>query len=143
MKYECISKLRSGVPRYKFVCRKMIWKYNPETKKSGRKCTCDNPCTNSKSGRMIYVYPEKNLRAYSGALRGTAEWASTYKIHTTVERSINLFKDCFRLAGRNTQNERTLHADLILSGITQLISVVLSDKIHQHQFIRSIKPLIA
>lgn len=36
MKYECISKLRSGVPRYKFVCPKMIWEYNPETKKSGR-----------------------------------------------------------------------------------------------------------
>lgn len=143
MKYECISKLRSGVPRYKFVCPKMIWDYNPETQKSHRKCTCDSPCTNSKCGRMIYIYPEKDLRAYPGTLRGTAEWDSIYKIRTTVERSINHFKDCFGLAGRKTQNERTLHADLILSGITQLISVVLADKIHQHQFIRSIKPLIA
>lgn len=92
---------------------------------------------------MIYIYPVKNLRAYPGALRDTPEWDSTYKIRTTVERSINHFKDCFGLAGRKTQNEKTLPADLILSGITQLISVVLADKIHQHQFLRSLKPLIA
>ena len=96
----------AGVPRYKFVCPKMIWDYNPETQKSHRKCTCDSPCTNSKCGRMIYIYPEKDLRAYPGTLRGTAEWDSIYKIRTTVERSINHFKDCFGLAGRKTQNEK-------------------------------------
>ena len=46
-------------------------------------------------------------------------------------------------AGRRTQNEKTLHADLVLAGITQLITVVLSDKINHHEFIRSLKPLIA
>ena len=66
-----------------------------------------------------------------------------YKIRTTVERSINQFKDSFRLAGRKTQNEKTLHADLLLAGITQLIGVILADKIKQHQYIRSLKPLIA
>ncbi len=34
-------------------------------------------------------------------------------------------------------------ADLILAGITQLITVVLADKIHHHEYIRSLKPLIA
>jgi hypothetical protein len=92
---------------------------------------------------MIYTYPEKNLRAYPGVLRGTSQWDETYKIRTTVERSINHFKDSFGLAGRKTQNEKTLHADLILAGITQLISVLLADKIHQHQYIRSLKPLIS
>jgi hypothetical protein len=143
MKPEGTSKLRSGVVRYKFVCPKMIWEYNSQTKKAHRKCTCDNPCTDSKCGRMIYTYPEKNLRAYPGVLRGTSQWDETYKIRTTVERSINHFKDSFGLAGRKTQNEKTLHADLILAGITQLISVLLADKIHQHQYIRSLKPLIA
>lgn len=42
-----------------------------------------------------------------------------------------------------TQNERTLHADLILSGITQLITVVLTDKIHHHEYIQSLKPFTA
>lgn len=92
---------------------------------------------------MVYPYPEKELRTYPGTLRGTPEWDSTYKIRTSVERSINHVKDSFGLAGRKTQNEKTLHADLILSGITQLITVLLADKMHQRQYIRSVKPLAA
>jgi len=67
---------------------------------------------------MVYLYPEKELRTYPGTLRGTPEWDSTYKICTSVERSINHVKDSFGSAGRKTQNEKTLHADSILSGIT-------------------------
>ena len=39
---------------------------------------------------MIYVYPEKNLRAYPGVERGSAEWEETYKIRVNVEKSINI-----------------------------------------------------
>ena len=60
-----------------------------------------------------------------------------------VERDINHIKANLCLAGRRTQNENTLHADLILAGITQLITVVLADKIKHHEYIRSLKPLIA
>lgn len=143
MKSEGILITKNGIKKYKFVCPKMIWDYNPQTQRAHRKCTCENPCTDSKCGRMIYIYPEQNLRAYPGTLRGTEEWDSIYKTRTTVERSINHFKDSFCLAGRKTQNEKTLHADLILAGITQLITVVLADKIHHHEYIRSIKPLIS
>ena len=76
-------------------------------------------------------------------IRGTEKWDDTYKIRTVVERDINHIKDNLCLAGRRTQNERTLHADLILAGITQLITVVLADKINHHEYIRSLKPLIA
>ena len=58
------SNLRSGIPTFKFVCPKMEWIYDKATHKSHRKCLCENPCTASKCGRMIYIYPEKNLRAY-------------------------------------------------------------------------------
>lgn len=143
MKPEGTSKLRSGVIRYKFSCPKVKWVKNPETGKYQRQCQCEAPCSDSPCGRMVYLYPEKDLRTYPGTLRGTPEWDSTYKIRTSVERSINHVKDSFGLAGRKTQNEKTLHADLILSGITQLITVLLADKIHQHQYIRSVKPLIA
>jgi transposase len=133
---------RYGVSTIKFVCP--LTTYDKlETGKYRRVCHCENPCTSSRCGRMVYIYPEKDLRAYPGTLRGTEEWNETYKIRTTVERSINHFKDSFCLACRKTQNEKTLHADLILAGITQLISVLLADKIHQHQYIRSLKPLIA
>lgn len=143
MKYEGTSKLRSGVTRYKFVCPKMQWIYDKSTQKAHRECHCENPCTSSKCGRMIYLYPEKDLRAYPGTIRGTEEWDNTYKIRTVVERDINHIKDNLCLAGRRTQNEKTLHADLILAGITQLITVVLADKIHHHEYIRCLKPLIA
>ena len=59
----------------------------------------------------------------------TNNYHGTYKIRTVVERDINHIKDNLCLAGRRTQNEKTLHADLILAGITQLIIVVLADKI--------------
>jgi len=137
------SHLRCGLPTMKFVCPKMKWVYDKETRKSKRVCHCENPCTESSCGRMFYIYPEKNLRAYPGTVRGTDEWNSTYKIRVTVEKSINHFKDSFCVAGRKTQNEKTLHADLLLAGITQLITVLVADKIHKHQYIRSLKPLIA
>ena len=137
------SHLRCGLPTMKFVCLKMKWEWNSVTKKSKRVCHCDHPCTSSSCGRMIYIYPEQNLRAYPGTVRGTQEWDSTYKIRVNVEKSINHFKDSFCVARRKTQNEKTLHADLLLAGITQLITVMVADKIHKHPYIRSLKPLIA
>mgnify|MGYP003257456924 FL=1 len=121
----------------------MKWIYDKSTQKAHRHCFCDNPCTSSKCGRMVYIYPEKDLRAYPGTIRGTEEWDDTYKIRTVVERDINHIKDNLCLAGRRTQNEKTLYADLILAGITQLITVVLADKINHHEYIQSLKPLIA
>jgi hypothetical protein len=84
----------------------------------------------------------KFILCYPGAIRGTEIWDQTYKIRSTVEQSINHFKDSFCISGRKTQNEKTLHADLLLAGITELITVVLADKIHNHHYIRSLKPLI-
>lgn len=137
------SHLRCGLPTMKFVCPKMKWEYNKADKSKRRVCHCDNPCTSSSCGRMIYLYPEQNLRAYPGTIRGTAEWDSVYKTRVNVEKAINHFKDSFCVAGQKTQNEKTLHADLLLAGITQLITVMVADKIHKHQYIRSLKPLIA
>ena len=137
------SKMRGTVKTFKFICPKTKWLYNKETKKMYRECQCENPCTSSKCGRMVYVYPEKDLRAYPGTLRGTKEWDDTYKIRTVVERNINHIKENLCLAGRRTQNEQTLHADLILAGITQLITVLLADKIHHYEYLRSLKPLVA
>ena len=142
MKYEGIAKRKNGLIRYKFVCPKMKW-IKVTKGKYKRQCYCEKPCTSSSCGRMFYIYPEKDLRAYPGVLRGTDEWNETYKIRSVVEQGINHFKTSFCVAGRKTQNVKTLHADLLLAGITQLITVLLADKIHQHQYIRSLKPLIA
>ena len=71
------SHLKSKIPTMKFVCPKMKWEYNRENKSKSRVCHCDNPCTKSSCGRMIYVYPEQNLRAYPGVERGSKEWYNT------------------------------------------------------------------
>lgn len=142
MKPEGTAKSKNGLIRFKFTCPKVKWVKN-ENGKYKRKCFCENPCTDSNCGRMFYVYPEKDLRAYPGTIRGTEKWVKIYKIRSVVEQSINHFKESFCIAGRKTQNAKTLHADLLLAGITQLLTVVLADKIDQHKLIRSLKPLIA
>ena len=136
------SHLRCGLKTFKFVCPKMRWE-KCEDGKHRRVCHCDDPCTASSCGRMIYLYPEKDLRLYPGTIRGTEEWESVYKIRTSVERSINHIKDSFCLGDRKTQNARTLHADLLLAGITQLITVVVADRLQKPEFFRSLKRLIA
>jgi hypothetical protein len=136
------SHLRCGMPTLKFVCPMMSW-VKCEDGKYRRRTSCENPCTDSPCGRMFYVYPEKNLRTFPGTVRGTEEWDDTYKIRVTVEKSINHFKDSFCVAGRKTRNALTSEADLYLAGITQLVTVLLADSIHQHKYIRSIKPLIS
>ena len=143
MKSEGNAIKAHGSLRYKFVCPKMKWLRDKEKGKNYRHCYCENPCTTSSCGRMVYIQQDNNYRTYPGTIRGTREWDDTYKIRTTVERDINHIKENLCLAGRRTQNEKTLHADLILAGITQLITVILADKIHQHKYIRSLKPLIA
>ena len=136
------SHLKSKLPTMKFVCPKMKLEYNRQDKSKRRVCHCENPCTTSSCGRMIYVYPEKNLRAYPGVERGSKEWDETYKIRVNVEKSINHFKDSFCIAKRKTTNEKTLYSDLLLADISQLLTVIVADKINQ-QHIRSLKSLIA
>ena len=142
MKYDGKSQRPNGIIRYKFQCPKIKWEKGTDNKYH-RVCKCTNPCTDSKLGRMVHIYPEQDLRAYPGVIRGTQEWNDTYKIRTTVERSINHFKTVYGLSERKTQNADTLHSDLILSGITQLITVLLANAIKHPECIRSIKPFIA
>ena len=136
------SHLRCGLKTFKFVCPEMKWETGADGK-SHRVCHCEDPCTDSACGRMVYLYPEKDLRRCPGVVRGTEEWESTYKIRTSVERSINHIKGSFCLGDRKTQNAKTLHADLLLAGITQLITVVVADRIHKPEYFRSLKRLSA
>lgn len=78
------SHLRSKIPTFKFVCPKMKWT-NCDDGKYRRRHNCENPCTSSPSGRMVYVYPEKDFRTYPGTIRGTEIWDQTFKIRSTVE----------------------------------------------------------
>lgn len=54
------AKSKSNLRILKFVCSKMQWVYDTSTQKSHRERFCDNPCTNSKCERMVYIYPKKS-----------------------------------------------------------------------------------
>ena len=88
------SNLRSGIPTSKFVCPKMKWIYDKTTQKAHRQCFCEKTCTSSKCGRMVYIYPEKDLRAYPGTIRGTEEWDNTYyDMHKTLMSFIKMLRN--------------------------------------------------
>ena len=48
---------------------------------------------------MVYIYPEKDLRAYPGTIRGTEKWDDTYKIGllskeiSTTSKTISVLQD--------------------------------------------------
>ncbi len=125
--------------RFKWVCPKSV----PVPKTASRVCTCDTPCTDSTYGKCVYTYPDKDFRLYPGVPRDTEHWDNIYKHRVTVERTINLLKDTFALADNRSYSIVTLKADLFLSGIVQLISVILADKLNKPQFCKSIRKLIA
>jgi hypothetical protein len=108
-----------------------------------RVCHCPNPCTDKPSGRMIYTAPGQNLRMYPGIIRDSDEWVSEYKIRVNVEKNIQYFKDPMGCGNPKTRDNLTIKADLLLAGITQMLTVVLADKINQPSYFRSIRKLIA
>ncbi|NMB96576.1 MAG: ISNCY family transposase, partial [Clostridiaceae bacterium] len=76
-------------------------------------------------------------------IRGSDEWVADYKIRVTVEKNIQYLKEPMGCGRLKTRDNKTIKADLYLAGITQLITVILADKIHKHEYLRSLRPLIA
>jgi hypothetical protein len=108
-----------------------------------RRCFCETPCSDSKYGKCVYVYPEKNLRLYPGLSRDSDEFTRLLNRRTAVERSINSLKDTLGVQGRKTSNVLTTKADLFLAGIVQLLCVLLAHKLHDHKLARRPRRLIA
>lgn len=123
--------------RFKWVC--------PKSTQQGtsRICTCEHPCTDSSYGKCVYTYPNKDFRLYPGIPRGTEHWDNLYRHRVTIERTINLVKDSFATAYRKTFNTVSLKADLFLSGIVQLVGVLLANALHKPKLIKSVRKLIA
>lgn len=130
---------RNRSPRFKWICPQSI--RIPKT--GSRVCTCNTPCTDSTYGKCVYTYPDKDFRLYPGVPRDTEHWNHLYKHRVVVERTINLLKDTFALADNKSYSVTTLKADLFLSGIVQLIGVILADKLNQPRLFGSIRKLLA
>ena len=82
-----------------------------------------------------YIFIIKNLRTCPSAESSPKEWDETYKIKINIKKSINHFIDSLCVVNRKTTNEKTLHADLLLAGISQLLTIVVTYKINQRQHI--------
>lgn len=123
--------------RFKWVCPKSV------PMGTTRICHCDTPCTDSKYGRCVYTYPNKDFRLYPGIPRNTEHWDNLYRHRVVIERTINLFKDAFTLDERKTYNTKTLKADLYLAGIVQLAGVLLADALNKPHLLKSVRKMIA
>jgi hypothetical protein len=128
--------------RLKFLCPKSKRQQSEKGRGSWR-CTCENPCSSSKYGRCVYVYPDKDLRLYPGIAREDPKFEAIYKHRTAVERSISSLKQTLCLEGRKTSNVLTTKADLFLAGIVQLLCVLLAGKIHKPALARRPRLLLA
>ncbi len=104
---------------------------------------CADPCNGKTCGRVTYTSPYQDLRLYPGIIRGSEDWISKYNQRVVVEKNIQYFKDPMGCGDPKTRDNKTIKADLLLAGITQLITVIVADKLHEHKYIRSLKPLIA
>ena len=107
------------------------------------RCACDSPCSDSKYGKCVYVYPDKDLRLYPGLSRDDPVFDATYKRRAAVERTISQFKLSLCLDGRKTSNVLTSKADLFLAGITQLVCVLLAGRLNDHSLARRPRILLA
>ena len=101
------------------------------------------PCSIARKGRTSYTYENMELRMFPGIQRDTEERNSLYKIRTIVKRAINHFKINMCVAGRHSRNHLTTKADVFLAGIASQLTVIVAHRMHQPEYIRNLKPLIA
>ena len=94
-------------------------------------------------GKCTYTYPDKDFRLYPGIPRNTEHWDNLYRHRVVIERTINLLKDSFGIGYLKTQNTKTVKSELYLSGITQLLGVVLAKAIHKPEYFKSIRKLMS
>jgi hypothetical protein len=123
--------------RFKFRCHKSGF-----TKKGKRVCTCEHPCTDAPSGRMHYIYPDKDFRMYPGIVRGSNEWDTEYSLRAGIERTFSSLKANECVSYPRTLNLASIRADVHLAACTQVITLLLAYSIKKPEFIRSISKVL-
>lgn len=131
---SCKGKGRSL--RFKFRCPKS------SSHKGKRICTCDDPCTDSPSGRMHYVYPDKDFRLCPGIVRGSEQWNQTYALRACIERTYSSLKSNECVAHPRTLNLPSIRSDIYLAASTQVITLILAYAIKKPDYLRSITKII-
>lgn len=141
MKFDGITREKGRSDRIKWLC--------PKSKKvsiNGKTryiLSCENPCTDSHCGKIYQVPIDNNLRMHTAVPRNSSEWIKLYKIRTIIERTNFMIKYPMALQYTKLNNTSSLKSELILSAITQQITVLIANSINQTKNLLSIKKLIA
>lgn len=137
MKYSGLCSEKGRADRHKWGCPKVRMKNGQWINE------CNEPCSTAKRGRTTYTYENMEFRMFPGLQRDSDEWRDTYKIRTSVERSINHFKTNMCVAGRKSRNHLTTKADVFIAGIASQLTAIVAFRMNNTKLIRSLKPLAA
>lgn len=142
MVYDGISREKGRADRIKYICPKV-----EKTAIKGKTTYilhCDNPCTNSKCGRIKQVTVHHNYRCNTSFPRDSLKWQSLFKLRTIVERSISQIKNFIQIKSSKVRNTVSLKSDIFLACISQLIAFMLLFKTQEnHRNPLAIKSSIA
>jgi hypothetical protein len=131
----CKSKNRSF--RLKYLCPK-----TKTSKKGKRFSECNDKCRNTNSTVTAYVYPNGDLRIFSGVQRGSDEWNRLYNHRSAIERSISSFKSHPLLDKPKTYNCASMRSDVFLFATSKLITVILAFALGHIDFLRNLRKLL-
>lgn len=139
MKFDGITREKGRSMRIKWLCPK-----SKKVKCNGKTqyiLSCENPCTSSPCGRVYHPTINKDFRLNCPIPRDSEEWSKLYKIRTITERTNNIIKNPLGLSTLKINKTNTLKSELLLAGITQLITVIISYKMNKQDKILSIRSI--
>ena len=141
MVYDGITREKGRANRVKYICPK-----TKKTKINGKTTyvlSCQNPCTQSKCGRIKQLTIHHNYRFNSSIPRDSLKWQKLYRLRTICERSISQIKNFIQIKTSKVRNTISLKADVLLTCISQLVAFILMVKTENHKNPLAIKSLIA
>jgi len=122
--------------RLKYVC--------PKSKYIKGKWTsaCQDKCRHTNSTVTTYLYPNGDLRLFSGVQRGSDEWNRLFKRRSAIERSISSLKSHPSLSFPKSYNCASLRSDLFLNATSKLITVILAFSLGHVNFLANLRKLL-
>lgn len=111
--------------------------------KKGYTCTCEDPCTPAKSGRMVYTYPEDNYRKHTPIPRNSKLWKTIYLFRIAVEQSISRLKLPLMLGRLTVMDFNSAYCDFVLAAIAQNLVALIALRAKLNDKVRSLRWLVA
>ncbi|MBS4538462.1 hypothetical protein GOQ27_08295 [Clostridium sp. D2Q-11] len=80
--------------------------------------SCNNPCTDSKRGRIKNLTVNHNYSFNTSMPKDSLKWISLFKIRTRVEKTIAQLKNFIQINSFKVKNTKSLKSEIILACIT-------------------------